>query len=237
MKRQVWALPKTGHLSQLQLEEEQLPNGLECNRVRVDVKAIGLNFADVFQVLGFYSAIPSGKFIPGLEFAGTIVESNSPKFKQGDRVMGVTRFGAFATIIDVNDDYILHMPENWSFAQGSGFLVQALTAWFGLQQLARILDKPNSTVLIHSAAGGVGYLSLKLLATMPQVNIVGTVGSSSKRDWLTSQFSEIQSRLRIVTRREGTYKRATVSPFEQDCRAELKSMGCIQRFRHHHGCN
>ncbi len=70
------------------------------------MKAVGLNFADIFAVLGLYSATPKGSFTPGLEYSGVVAEVGPPPLsanvkstdgwanvKKGDRVMGVTRFG------------------------------------------------------------------------------------------------------------------------------------------------
>jgi NADPH:quinone reductase-like Zn-dependent oxidoreductase len=70
------------------------------------VAAIGLNFADLFTCLGLYNAAPKADFVPGLEFSG-VVEATGPDccrgLQVGDHVMGVTRFGAYATHLNVNE--------------------------------------------------------------------------------------------------------------------------------------
>ena len=75
-KREVWEVSKPGSLSALELRKDVPLTALEDeDKVRVEVKYIGLNFADVFTVLGLYGATPKNEtFIPGLEFSGVCVE-------------------------------------------------------------------------------------------------------------------------------------------------------------------
>lgn len=181
--RRVWRTPKAGALQSLQLREEPLltlPEGM----VRVKVKAVGLNFADIFALTGLYSATPDGSFIPGLEFSGEVVESNSDLYQPRDRVMGVTKFGGYATHIDSQPEYLTKLPDNWSYAQGAAYLVQTLTAYYALAELGQL--KPKQHVLIHSAAGGVGLQAMKLTNAL-NASPIGTVSSASKREFLKKQ--------------------------------------------------
>jgi len=136
---------------------------LENVHATIAVQALGLNFADVFSVLGIYKDL-KGEFIPGSEFSGVIEEvhtEGTEGFQKGDRVFGVTRFGAFRSKINADIRHIRHIPEGWTFEQGAAFPLQGLTAYYGLLELGNL--KPNQTVLIHSAAGGVGLLTLQIL--------------------------------------------------------------------------
>jgi len=157
----------------------------------VRVVGVGLNFADIFACLGLYEAAPKDReFTPGLEFSGEIIAAGAPsaspgkyekKFKVGDRVMGVLRFGAYASVVNVRSEYITLIPAAWSFEQGAAFAVQALTAWYGLVELGSI--KQGQTVLVHSAAGGVGLLAVDLLQKKG-CTVVGTVSSAAKLRFL-----------------------------------------------------
>ncbi|HET7896680.1 MAG TPA: alcohol dehydrogenase catalytic domain-containing protein, partial [Flavisolibacter sp.] len=71
-ERQVYRMDKTGSLNDLKLQTETLPPPA-AGEVCVKVKAIGLNFADVFAMQGLYKAAPKTAFIPGLEFSGEVV--------------------------------------------------------------------------------------------------------------------------------------------------------------------
>ena len=115
--------------------------------VTVAVQAVGLNFADVWTVLGFYKAAnnevgdAAGGLVPGIEFAGRLLaDSPSGKYVKGTAVFGFTRFGGFSTHITVPETFVRPLPEGWSFEEGAAFLVQALTAWHGLQ-LADLDDR------------------------------------------------------------------------------------------------
>ena len=149
------------------------------------MQAIGLNFADIFALTGLYSATPEGAFIPGLEFAGVVVEvgDRSRGYQPGDRVMGVTRFGGYSTVIDSDPAYLWPLPSDWNFAQGAAYPAQTLTAWYALRELGNL--QAGQQVLIHSAAGGVGLQAMQLTRALGAVP-VGTIGRSDKLPLLKS---------------------------------------------------
>ena len=76
------------------------------------------------------------------------------------------------------------MPEDWSYAESAGYLVQVLTAYYGLSNLGSL--KKGQTVLIHSAAGGVGIWANRICKSKGAMTI-GTVGSSNKLELLKSE--------------------------------------------------
>jgi len=178
-------VPKAGSINNLKLVEEEL-SSLGPNEVTVAVKAIGLNFADIFAMYGLYSATPKGSFVPGLEYSGEVVVIGEKvtKWKIGDRVMGVTRFGGYTSHLNINEQYINPLMDDWSFVEGAAFLVQALTAYYALFNLGNL--QKGGTVLVHSAAGGVGLLANKI-AKAYGATTIGAVGSASKLDILKEQ--------------------------------------------------
>lgn len=185
MQREVYAIPKAGNIKRLKRKIVEL-NNPEAGQVQVEVKAIGLNFADIFAILGLYSATPEGEFIPGLEYCGVIKEVGAEvtDFKIGDKVMGVTRFGAYASHINIDQEYVTALPDSWSYEEGAAFLVQGLTAYYGLFRLGAL--KKGDTVLIHSAAGGVGLLANRM-AKRAGAYTIGSVGSDKKVDLLKKE--------------------------------------------------
>jgi alcohol dehydrogenase len=178
-------VPKAGSIDNLKLVEEELPEQGE-GEVTVAVKSIGLNFADIFAMYGLYSATPKGSFIPGLEYSGEVVQvgKDVTLSKVGDRVMGVTRFGGYASHININEQYVNALPSGWSFQEGAAFLVQALTAYYALINLGNL--QKGGTVLIHSAAGGVGLLANKI-AKAYNATTIGAVGNEAKLALLKEQ--------------------------------------------------
>ncbi|NQD38517.1 zinc-binding dehydrogenase [Permianibacter sp. IMCC34836] len=191
--RRVWRTPRAGNLADLHLQDEPLPE-LPLGQVRVAVRAVGLNFADIFALTGLYSATPSGAFIPGLEFAGVVIASHlepsaEAAFKPGDRVMGCIRFGAYASVVDVAPAQLAPLPDNWDFGQGAAFLVQTFTAWYALNDLGALA--PGRLTLIHSAAGGVGLQAMRICAARG-VPVIGTVSDANKKKFLQQQgFAEV----------------------------------------------
>ena len=175
-------MPKAGSIDNLTLTTEHLPTP-KPDEVCVRVKAIGLNFADIFAMQGLYSATPQGSFIPGLEFSGEVVAVGNElsDWKPGDRVMGVTKFGGYVSHININHRYVVPLPRGWSFEEGAGFLVQGLTAYYALTELGNL--QPGMAVLIHSAAGGVGILANRICKKYGAYTI-GTVGKENKIDFL-----------------------------------------------------
>lgn len=184
MQRHIYRL-KAGALSNMNLVTEELPPP-GPREVTVEVQAIGLNFADIFAIWGLYGATPEGVFTPGLEYAGIILEVGEEvqDVKAGDRVMGVTRFGAYTSHLNIDHRYVLPIPADWSVEEGAAYLVQVLTAYYGLINLGALQE--GQTVLIHSAAGGVGTFAGRI-ARKYGAYTIGTIGSEHKIDYLREE--------------------------------------------------
>jgi alcohol dehydrogenase len=178
-------IPRAGNMDRLKLIEETLepPHGEE---ICVKVRSIGLNFADIFAIFGLYSATPKGSFIPGLEYAGEVgsIGKEVKHFKPGDKVMGVTRFGGYSDRLNIDENYVSHLPEGWTYDEGAAFIVTAFTAYYALVILGNI--KEGNTVLIHSAAGGVGILANRI-AKKFNAYTIGSIGSDRKVDLLKKE--------------------------------------------------
>ena len=207
--REVWRISRAGSLDRLtrQIEDLAHPGPGEA---RVAVKAIGLNFADLFACLGLYSATPRGAFVPGLEVAG-VVEAVVPAppasaagggegraFCPGDRVFGLTRFGGYATALNLDLRYLWPIPAAWSFAEAAAYPVQALTAWYGLIELGAL--RSGAAVLLHSAAGGVGLQALAILR-VHDARVIATVGREAKRDFLIERWGLVPDQVILRDRR------------------------------------
>lgn len=177
-ERQYWQTPKAGNIAHLALHSERV-GALTDDKVRVAVHAVGLNFADIFALTGLYSATPQAAFTPGLEFSGVVLECGKDvsQWRPGDRVMGVTRFGGYSTLVDSDPAYLWPLPDDWDFAAGAAYPVQTLTAWYALKTLGNL--QPAQRVLIHSAAGGVGLQAMRLARVLGGIP-VGTVGRADK---------------------------------------------------------
>lgn len=197
MERRAYKI-KAGSIKRLKHSAETLI-APQKGEVQVAIKAIGLNFADVFAILGLYSATPKGEFVPGLEYAGEIIAvgEGCTDVAVGDRVMGVTRFGAYTTHLNIDQRYVIPIPSDWSYDQGASYLVQVLTAYYGLINLGGL--KADQNVLIHSAAGGVGIWANRICQKMG-AKTIGTVGRTTKIDLLKEEGYE-----KWIVRNEKTF--------------------------------
>ncbi|MCC5814588.1 MAG: zinc-binding dehydrogenase [Leptospira sp.] len=187
--REIAEIEKKGRLDRLYKRSDELSEPGK-GEVQVKIRAIGLNFADIFAIYGLYSATPKGKFTPGLEFSGEVIAigEDVTGFQVGQRIMGATRFGAYATHINQGQEYLFPIPDEWSYEEGAAFPVQALTAYYALFPLGNC--NQDSVVLIHSAAGGVGLLANQF-AKRVGATTIGSVGSESKVSILKeNQFDE-----------------------------------------------
>ncbi|MFC5216431.1 SDR family NAD(P)-dependent oxidoreductase [Streptomyces coerulescens] len=131
---------------------------LRAGEVRVAVRAAGVNFRDVLNVLGTYPG-DAGRL--GHEGAGVIVEVGPgvTGLVVGDRVMGLLD-GAFGPTAVTDARLLTHVPEGWSFEQAASVPIVFLTAYYALVDLAGL--KEGESVLIHAAAGGVGMAAVQL---------------------------------------------------------------------------
>jgi NADPH:quinone reductase-like Zn-dependent oxidoreductase len=149
--------------------------------VCVAVRAVGVNFADLVVRMGLYkSARDLGwPITPGFEIAGTVaaVGEEVTTFRPGDAVIGITRFGGYATRICLPETQVLALPRGVDMAQAATFPVAFLTAWYALIELCRI--RPQHRVLVHSAAGGVGG-ALVQLAKRAGAHVTAVVSAPHK---------------------------------------------------------
>ena len=154
------------------------------DEVEIQVRAVGLNFRDLLNVLGMladYYAQSLGitdarEVLLGFECAGTVVAVGAEVtgIAVGDAVMALAD-GSLASHVTVTARHVLPKPETLSFEEAATLPVAFLTAWYGLQQLAAL--KAGDRVLIHAAAGGVGQAALQL-AQQAGAEIFGTASPS-----------------------------------------------------------
>ncbi|RXM46274.1 quinone oxidoreductase [Flavobacterium sp. YO12] len=160
------------------LEYIEIPNPqLKSNEILVEMKAIGLNFADVYRRKGNYHLKGNPPFIAGYEGAGIVVDSNNSDYKIGDRVAFADVPFANAELVAVNTNHVIPLPDDISFETAASVLLQGLTAHY----LATDSHKTtkDETVLIHAAAGGVGQL-LTQISKLLGANVIGLTSSAEK---------------------------------------------------------
>jgi NADPH:quinone reductase-like Zn-dependent oxidoreductase len=181
--RQVW-ITKTGSPDVLVLKEAPDPQA-KAGEVRVRVRASGINFADLMARVGLYPDAPKLPCVVGYEISGVIdqVGPGVAGFSAGDRVLAMCRFGGYSDVVVLPTAQVFKMPAKMTFEEGAAFPVVYVTAYNMMLFTGHL--RPGSTVLIHSAAGGVGLAAIQLARTRDCV-ILGTA-SVSKHAFLKAQ--------------------------------------------------
>jgi NADPH2:quinone reductase len=147
---------------------EDVP-GLEGANV-VDVRAAGINFADILVRRGMYPQMPELPHVLGNEVAGDL---------DGRRVLALPRAaGGYAEQVEVDPQWTFELPENASYAAGASFLTTYLTAYIPLIHQTHITGA--STVLVHAGSGGVGSAAIQIAKRLG-ATVIATASSDEKR--------------------------------------------------------
>jgi NADPH2:quinone reductase len=153
-----------GGVEALEVREVERPAEACADRVRVRVRAAGLNRADVLQRMGRYPAPPGTvQDIPGLEFAGEVEQTGSEvtAWRVGQRVFGITAGGAQAEYIVVPQSSLAEIPSNLGWAEAAAVPEVFITAHDALFTQATL--EMGERVLIHAAGSGVGTAATQLV--------------------------------------------------------------------------
>lgn len=150
--------------------------------VRIDVRAIGVNYADAIVRMGLYASAKEyvgWPITPGFEVSGTIaaVGPGVTDLAIGEEVFAVTRFGGYASHVVVERRLVFRRPRGVSFEQAAAIPAVYMTAWYALFELAH--PRRGAKVLVHSAAGGVGGALVQMLK-IAGCEVVGVVGKTNK---------------------------------------------------------
>jgi NADPH:quinone reductase-like Zn-dependent oxidoreductase len=181
--QQVWITRKGGP-EVLELREAPDPTP-GPGQVRVRVQACGVNFADLMMRLGFYPDAPRLPAVPGYEVAGRVDalgEGVSERLDGAD-VVALCNFGGYASAVCVPASQVWPRPADVAVATGAALPVNYLTAYQMLRVMARAI--PGESVLVHSAAGGVGQAALQI-ARQQGATILASA-SPAKHDHLREQ--------------------------------------------------
>ena len=150
--------------------------------VLVDVRAVGVNYADLLMCRGSYGGKRPLPFIPGFEAAGVVVAAGQgvTDWKPGDRVMGTVlrqTCACFAEKARMPAWLQLPVPAHMSFEEAGAFTEVFITAQLALHEFGRL--QAGETVLIHAAAGGVGTAAVQV-AKAAGARVIGTASSEEK---------------------------------------------------------
>src|ERR1041385_4687702 len=127
-----------------------------ANEILIEVKAAGMNFAELELIQGRYPALKPLPLVIGFEAAGVVARIGAQVhgFKVGDRVTGIVSSGGYAEYATANAMAVHPIPEGISFSEASTIPIQGLSAYTLLKLAAR--PQEHETVMVQAAAGGMG---------------------------------------------------------------------------------
>ncbi len=132
-------------------------------QVRIQVRASGVNFADILMVGGSYQVKPAFPFSPGLETAGQVTEvaSGVETIAEGERVLAVSRFGGgYAEELVVDARAVVRIPDAMDYVTAAAFPVAYGTSHLALIHRGGL--KPGEWLVVTGAAGGVGLTAVEI---------------------------------------------------------------------------
>ena len=173
-----------------------------ADEVLINVKAAGVNRADLAQRAGSYPPPPGASEILGLEVAGEIAELGAEVtgWQVGERVCVLLSGGGYAEQVAVSAPLLMPIPENWSFEEAGGMPEVFFTAFLNLFLEGSLQE--GETTLIHGGASGVGTAGIQLAKTAG-CQVFVTAGTDEK----IAFCSELGADLAINYRKEDFAKR------------------------------
>ena len=168
------------------VDEAQLPQG----DVRVDVQYSTINYKDGLAITGKVPVVRQFPMVPGIDFCGTVSQSQHPDFKAGDAVIlngwgvGETHWGGLAQQASVNGKWLIRLPAGMSAEQAMSIGTAGYTAMLCVMALQRNGLTPESgDILVTGAAGGVGSVAVALLSSLG-FRVIASTGRQEEEGYL-----------------------------------------------------
>ena len=165
---------------------ETLPTG----EVVIQVAYSSLNYKDALAARGHPGVVESFPHVPGIDCAGTVVESASSQYRTGDKVlvtgyeMGAGRWGGFATYVRVPADWVVPLPADLSVREAMIYGTAGFTAAQCVTAIVEHGITPEAgEIVVTGATGGVGSIAAAILAKLGY-QVVAVTGKADRHDWL-----------------------------------------------------
>lgn len=165
----------------MSLAEAPTPK-VSATDVLIEIRAAGLNRADLMQRMGMYPPPPGASDILGLEVAGVVasIGAEVTEWAVGDRVCALLAGGGYAEFAAVDEGSVLPLPESLSFAEGACLPEAMMTVW--ANAFLRCGLQPGESFLMHGGTSGIGVMGLQMAKLAGASPIFATAGSQEKVD-------------------------------------------------------
>ncbi|GAA0178811.1 YhdH/YhfP family quinone oxidoreductase [Clostridium sediminicola] len=174
---------------QRNIQEKEI-SSLPKGDILVNVKYSSLNYKDALSATGNKGVTRKFPHTPGIDSAGIIIESNDENFKKGDEVivtsydLGMNTSGGYGQYIRVPSNWVVKLPENLTLRESMIYGTAGFTAALSIFKMINCGVKPeDGEILVTGATGGVGSLSIAILAKLGY-NVIAASGKPQARDML-----------------------------------------------------
>ena len=158
--------------------------------VVVAVEATTVNYKDGLAITGKSPVVRRWPMVPGIDFAGTVLSSDNPDWKAGDKVIlngwgvGETHFGAYAGRARVKGDWLIGLPEALSPQDAMAIGTAGYTAMLSVLALEDAGITPETgPAIVTGANGGVGSIAVSVMAKLG-FHVIASTGRTSETDFL-----------------------------------------------------
>ncbi|MBO6549675.1 MAG: oxidoreductase [Rhizobiales bacterium] len=169
-----------------QFEESDLPSG----DVLVQVEYSTINYKDALAVTGASPIAKIYPLVPGIDFAGTVISSETPEYSAGQKVVlngwgvGEKHWGGLAEKARVKSDWLVHLPDGFDAKQAMAIGTAGYTAMLCVMALEEQGVKPeDGEIIVSGASGGVGSVAVSVLAKLGYT-VVALTGKAHEHDYL-----------------------------------------------------
>ena len=176
-----------GKADVLKLEEMPIPAIIQ-NEVLIKGTYTSINYADIKSRIGS-KAKGDFPFTLGLDIAGVVEDGGNTRFQKGDRVIAFPKAGSYAEYVTAKEELVFLLPEGISLEQAAAMPTVSILAYMLLHDIAQVT--PADTIVIHSAAGGVGSMLTQLAKLAGVRKIITTVGDIQKADYVTRLGADV----------------------------------------------
>ncbi|WP_237458244.1 quinone oxidoreductase family protein [Pontibacillus yanchengensis] len=177
-----------GDADVLSFTETKVPE-IKENEVLIKTAYTSVNYADIKKRRG---AKGSSNFplVLGLDVAGTIEEAgDNSSFSVGDRVIAFPTGGSYAEFVNASEQLVFKIPDELTVEQAATMPTVSILSYILLHEIGQV--KKMDTIVIHSAAGGVGSMLLQLAKLLGVEKVIATVGSMQKEEYVESLGADV----------------------------------------------
>ncbi|WP_209369612.1 quinone oxidoreductase family protein [Priestia megaterium] len=177
-----------GNTNVLLYTEMERPK-ISKNEVLIKVAFTSVNYADIKNRLGNKGKVTFPLML-GLDAAGTIEESSvHSSFVKGDRVIAFPKNGSYAEYVIANEELVFKIPDTLSFEQAAAMPTVSILSYILIHEIGMV--KKQDTIVVHSAAGGVGSMLIQVAKLLGVQKIIGTIGDLEKGDYVKRLGADI----------------------------------------------